>query len=426
MRKVRFLPVLRHAFTMVRRTLKSYALLSVTIVLSFSLLLGYLLYTDASLYNKYKELFSWQRGELGFQDVDLNDAKLNAFLEKAASIGDTHSYLIYDAIGGELLTLYDIEGYDLQKFSCLTLDNWQLISIQDHAWPISNPFIFFDNFSDIIWLDGKEHTDITLGEGEALLPEDLYYAMGLNNMETPVYTFRFYYNITVTLRVVGLLRDTVHLTFDPETETLNNVDYVCRLVISSDTFNSTVLPDADYCRFVVIQTDSPEEVDQLCQQIMGYSADSTYKLQDEALEKIRTEKGTKAVIACALLLLLGINLYSSFTNALNDRKFEIGVKRAIGASSWSIVRQFLYESLIVMSANILISIALVTDIFLVYKYIYERTPDVYGNLDRWIIYISPHSAAMFAVCAVTLTIVFSLVFAYKSTRVEIVQYLKAE
>ena len=54
MKQPRF--VLAHAFVMVRKHIRSYALLSVTIVLSFSLLLGYLVYTDTSLYNEYKEL----------------------------------------------------------------------------------------------------------------------------------------------------------------------------------------------------------------------------------------------------------------------------------------------------------------------------------------------------------------------------------
>ena len=80
------------------------------------------------------------------------------------------------------------------------------------------------------------------------------------------------------------------------------------------------------------------------------------------LETIRAQKTTKALITCAMLLILGINLYSSFSNALNERKFEIGVKRAIGASGFAIVRQFLYESLTVMVANILVSVALVVDI----------------------------------------------------------------
>ena len=177
---------------------------------------------------------------------------------------------------------------------------------------------------------------------------------------------------------------------------------------------------------ILIHSAAPEEVVYLAKS-MGYDMiRSVYEQQNEALNQIRSEKSNKAIIACALLLLLGINLYSSFTNALNDRKFEIGVKRAIGASAWSIVRQFLYESLLVMAANVFLSVALVADVFIIYKYLYELYPNAWGYYQTWVIYISPHSVAMFGICAVTLTLVFSLIFAYKSTRVEIVQYLKAE
>lgn len=42
--------IFRHSLTMVGRTLRSYMLLSVTIVLSFSLLLGYLGLVDSEVY----------------------------------------------------------------------------------------------------------------------------------------------------------------------------------------------------------------------------------------------------------------------------------------------------------------------------------------------------------------------------------------
>mgnify|MGYP002869020339 FL=1 len=141
---------------------------------------------------------------------------------------------------------------------------------------------------------------------------------------------------------------------------------------------------------------------------------------------MKTENRLKALICGAMLIILGINLYSCFANALNERRFEIGVKRALGASAGSIVKQFLYESLCVMAVNILVSVALVADIFIVYKFIYERTPNEYGQYFQWTIYISPHSIAMFAVCTITLTVVFSLIFAYKSTQVRIADQLKAE
>ena len=132
------------------------------------------------------------------------------------------------------------------------------------------------------------------------------------------------------------------------------------------------------------------------------------------------------VITIALLVILGINLYSCFLNALNDRKFEVGVRRALGASKWSIVRQFLYESLLVMITNIIIAVWLVLTAAIIYKVIIECTSNEVGEFITYTLSISLYSVAMFAVCSLTLTVVFSLIFAYKTTQVKIVDYLKAE
>lgn len=143
--------------------------------------------------------------------------------------------------------------------------------------------------------------------------------------------------------------------------------------------------------------------------------------QEEALINIRAQKSTKGIIAIVLLLLLGINFYSSFSNALERRKYEIGVKRAIGASGISIMGQFLLESMMVMLVNIAASIIIVLDVLVGYK-LYQKL--VEGN--TWTVNISIHTILMFLVCSLPLTTAFSLLFAYKSTKVEIVQYLKAE
>lgn len=64
---------------MVKKNIRSYALLSVTVVLSFALLLGYLLYTDASLYNKHKEILSRRRGDVLVKDFNLEDQKIKYY-----------------------------------------------------------------------------------------------------------------------------------------------------------------------------------------------------------------------------------------------------------------------------------------------------------------------------------------------------------
>ena len=46
--------------------------------------------------------------------------------------------------------------------------------------------------------------------------------------------------------------------------------------------------------------------------------------------------------------------------------------------------------------------------------------------ETYTLFLSPYSIGMFLTCAVTLTIVFSLIFAYKSTQGQVIDYLKAE
>ena len=91
--------ILGHAFVMGRRNLKSYGLLSVTIVLSFSLLLGYLLLTDSATFNKYKDLFQLRREVVRVYLGEAGSAKAQVFQEKASQMEDTHAITIFQTLG---------------------------------------------------------------------------------------------------------------------------------------------------------------------------------------------------------------------------------------------------------------------------------------------------------------------------------------
>lgn len=409
---------LRHAALMFRRNIRSYLLLSVTIVLSFSLLLGYLGYTDTSLYNKYRYTFSMRRGDVVIHDLydPQRIFRLKEILEKQEG---TACYYYGTDTGGSTTAHFTIEGPGYPEGNQVSFSNTQIYYIPDHAW-IDSDMVGFLN--DIQWLDGQRET-FFLRKDEAIVNEWTYYALGLDKLEEPVYTFRMEEG-TFQVKIAGIARDQSPVTFQTHGDNIYYNDNSLVLLLSAKRLDEATLNRCDHT--LVVHSTNPEQVVHTAKGLNFESISSVYEQQNDALEAIRLEKRNKAIIACALLLLLGVNLYSCFTNALNDRKFEIGVKRAIGASAWSIVRQFLYESLIVMTANIFLSVLLVADTAIVWKFIYERIPDQWGNYRDLILTISPHSVAMFAVCAASLTIVFSLIFAWKSTRVEIVQYLKAE
>ncbi len=409
---------LRHAVLMFRRNVRSYLLLSVTIVLSFSLLLGYLTYTDTSLYNKYRNIFSMRRGDVVI--FDLNDPqrifRLKEILEKEEG---TSCYYYGNDVAGSTTAHFTIEAPGYPEDNQFYFDNCQIFYIPDHAWTDSS-MVTYPN--KIEWLDGPRET-FFLREDEAIINAWTFYALGLDQMEEPIYTFRMEYG-SFQVRIVGISRDEYPVTIDTSWDHIYYSVNTLKLILSAKRLDEVTLKRCDHA--LVVHSTNPEQVVHTAKGLNFEHINSVYEQQNEALEAIRLEKRNKAIIACALLLLLGVNLYSCFTNALNDRKFEIGVKRAIGASAFSIVRQFLFESLIVMVTNIFLSVVLVADVFIVYKFLYERTPNEWGQYLKWIIYISPESIAMFAVCSVSLTLVFSLIFAYKSTQVEIVQYLKCE
>lgn len=436
MRRRKPLAMIRHAAKMVMRTLKSYALLSVTIMLSFALFLGYLTYMDSTIYNKNKKLFAYRRGDITLcipSDgvIDGRVSILLASLEKMEGTGYflTHSYSL-----GAMSTTYQLQDDAYAEPLLLRNQGVRAIMIPDHAWidgsPDPRPVYGQLN---IVWHDGQERTDFTLEKDQVLLTEPLYFALGMDQATNPVFHLRCILGQHIDLKVMGYVKDWSR-------EYWADANYEISLYLSTKFVEYARLNDPTcwqgyggfapnhYSFNVNIYSENPEKVVQMLENMNYTDAnyDAIYLLQNEALEEIQDKKAIKAVIACALLLLLGINLYSSFTNAMNDRKYEIGVKRAIGAGGWSVIRQFLYESLLVMVANIGISIAIVVDAGIIYKYVMEHIPEEMGGYEEFVLYISPHSIGMFAVCAITLTVVFSLIFAYKSSQVEIVQYLKGE
>ena len=192
--------IFRHSLTMVGRTLRSYMLLSVTIVLSFSLLLGYLGLVDSEVYNTNKHIFRINRGNLMVQDMG-NSQRLDTLLEKAAQMEDTCFYTVYSTwvsmSGGEYITsagntLY--ARYIGAEF------------LSGYVWEF---FRFFGESYPIQWLDGQTHDYVDLHQGEAILDLASYYALGLDKLEEPVYTFRFSGSgndcLEMTVKIVGLI-----------------------------------------------------------------------------------------------------------------------------------------------------------------------------------------------------------------------------
>lgn len=433
--KIKKRSMILHAAKMVGRTIKSYALLSVTIVLSFALLLGYMTFSDTQLYNEYKTLMRYRRGDVVkfFQPKDSENMWL--LLENLDKMENTEHYLTHMYTLGTVGSTYTYQTSDGKEITPGTL--WvHAYSIPSYGWPDRSRDPATDTYMQIIWLDGQEHRRFILEDNQVLVSEAVFQAFGLDQQENPVLTLRMREGPQLELEVVGYVK---RPTYDEwiaggqgvglDIDLYTSEEFIENLRLDDPTiwWESNLYPSLERI-YVNIHSENPEQVYHLLETLQMDKTNKRvfYQMQDEAREVMRAEKKNKALICCALLLLLGINLYSSFTNALDRRRFEIGVRRALGASGFSIVRQFMYESLLVMLANVTLAVALVADVMIVYKYIAEQTPNEYGVYPDVVLYISPYSIAMFGVCAVALTLLFSLIFAHKATKVEIVRHLKAE
>jgi hypothetical protein len=406
-----------HAILMVKRTLRNYALLSVTIVFSFSILLGYLTFVDADLYNNYKEIFATPREIIrAYQWGEVRDL-FDAWLKRLDKIAETEYYTYYE-------TNTMLIGYDniSVRISFLPAGNVPVYK-EDKYFPIVNNETVLSVIPEKLV---SEKQDFILEKDEAIINESLFHAIvseGTNlpiSIRVPIVTNQSSVPVLRELQVVGLCADDEHGENELVLSETGSVRGSGQIYASQGLLSELEAKLDHYSTVALVVTDNPEAV-YAASEPSKYVVSCVFLAQNKALEVIRAQKSVKGIIAVVLLVLLAINLYSSFANALNERKFEIGVKRALGAPARSIVFQFLFEAVFIMLFNILISVALVTDILLIVKAVYH-----YFFAKQWTIYISSYSCYMFSVCSISLTLVFSLLFSYKTTQVEIVEYLKSE
>ena len=414
MKRIRKPSAIAHAAKMLWRNKSSYAMLSVTIVLSFSLLLGYLSFMDSDLYDRYKIIFSARKDVVMAYTWDKNPVDHLALATKVRKADENaQMYQFFDVstrltqygqVNARLIFLP--QGNRPVFEVLLSADEYSIYQLSRQVWPIM----------------GK--TDFDLKDNEAIINESFFRAISPDGTLPVQIVVPIRWNDRTTsyipLEVVGVSADAgdCRLGFSELGDYAGQVEiYLSQSLIGEHTAADF---DGAVRRVTWISTEKPSEIALHAQQL-GMVTHSVADAQEEALINIRAQKSTKGIIAIVLLLLLGINLYSSFSNALERRKYEIGVKRAIGASGISIMGQFLLESMMIMLMNIAASIVIVVDVLVGYK-LYQKL--VEGN--TWTVNISIHTILMFLVCSLSLTTAFSLLFAYKSTKVEIVQYLKAE
>ncbi len=410
---------LKHAWLMAGRNRKAYAKLSVTVILSFTLLLAYMAITDARLYNQYAKVFALPR-EVVLCYGEEKPGIYNAFLRQVKENIPGAQYYSYLAASTSL-SYYDATGLNAQCFflphgadPVYEIDHYTGVDSNAPGASCAEP----------VRLIGEKQ-NFYLQPGEAIINESFYNALLAGGAAEPItIPLTFYWADTSVsvwdVKVAGVCADSYSDELILHKETGKPSGYVT-IYLSQAQLDLPGTGDFESTQYIAfVSSDQPEAV-------MGYAralgmvAQGVAEAQEEARTVLRMETTSKALTAAVMMILLAINLYSSFSNVLETRKFEIGVKRAVGASRREITRQFLYESLLVLGMDTILSVILVADGMIIYKLLQKFVSSI-----SWVAYVSPYSIAIYLFCSIGLTVAFSLVFAYQATQVEIVQYLKAE
>lgn len=407
----------RHACLMVRRNRRAYIKLSVTVVLSFTMLLAYMAVSDASLYNQYAKVFSLPRQVV--QCYTYDETECRTFLNQIErDIPDAKYYSYFSA--STYLSSYDASIHA----ECFFLpDGVQtLYSIDSNSGLDANSTVGVACVEPIELLGEKQ--DFYLQANETIINESFYNSLVTGGAREPIYIpLTFYWKdgsySVWELKVVGICADSgKFISLNKESQKPGG--YATVYLSQSQLAQADMGEFENVKHIAFVASDTPEQVMGLGR-TLGMVAQGVAEAQNEARTALRASIRSKAVTAAVMLILLAINLYSSFSNVLETRNFEIGVKRAVGASKWSIVRQFLYEALLVLGFDAMLSAVLVADGLVFYKLVQKAIKST-----LWVAYISPYSIAIYGFSSIGLTIAFSLLFAYKATRVEVVQYLKSE
>lgn len=384
---------------MIKKTFKNYLLLSVTAFLSFAIMFGYLMYTDSNIYNKYNELFSESPNIIISSNTAERVSDMKILSEQLDKLPNTHYYYTKSC-----------PGYTSFGTEC------EIKLLPSYVWGMYTGGKLNDESGEIR-LKVNDKWDFYLGTNEAIVSEQMYQSIEPDSNGKKRIKLVFENNnekkVLRTYEVIGSYSSDLIEFVDPETSNTSDPVFVSNASVKESEYfleNVSLTIYTERIEFVIEKTKS-----------LGLACDEIYSLQNDAIAEKISAINNKYIISAVLFILLGINLYSSFTNALNDRKFEIGVKRAIGASKLHIMLQFIIEGLVVMLTNIILSVYAVICLMNIYKFVNQV---ILNKL--YIITMNFESVLLFTIFSLSLTLAFSLIFAYQCTKVEIVKYLKEE
>lgn len=396
--------ILYHSVLMIKKTIRNYGLLSITLFLSYSFFLGYLVFSDSKIFNRYKEVYSIPPdyavitidSGLAFGSPEPSKEVQSILISRLEEMKDTEVSMYYQ--------------------STVFLSHLGINAIVYFIPTMNNLFFWYDrdNQRKFELISGSK---VFTAQDQMLIDEESYYYLH-NNLEnlmisSPEIPLRENY-----FHALGVFRNPSGSSFRYN-KSQGVFEGTPIILLPQSAVTETNLGKINSTRLIVHSQKIKQVVNEAKK--LNIAVWSSMEDHQTAAEMIKADIDVKRVIIISIYIILCLNLYGCFGNALEARKFEIGVKRALGAGLPSIIRQFAYEGLIVCSANIILATIAVINIALGYKYYLFVTQNI-----EWIIHLSAFSITGYLISSIFLSVLLVTAFVYKSSLVEIVSYLKGE
>jgi|GEM_PF-5094866 len=176
--------------------------------------------------------------------------------------------------------------------------------------------------------------------------------------------------------------------------------------------------------------DTQEDYDRLNQKIEQYiNNDSNHNIgfmkrqdvKDYVTYNYRYNNYIKAILMLIIAIFSGISVFGTMNNSIADRKKEIGIKKALGASDIDIMISFVIENIINSLLAIVISLGLASLIFIIYAFYMRRILYI-----DYIIEFYPLTIFLFICYTLSVVIGFSLLPAYRATQIDVIDILRDE